>query len=39
MDIAHSIIHWNVMFSRPVHDWKMKVVSQFFELLYSQQIK
>jgi hypothetical protein len=21
MDIAHSFIHWNVMFIRPVHNW------------------
>jgi hypothetical protein len=39
MDIAHGIIHWNVTFSRSVHDWEMEVVSQFFELLYSQQIR
>jgi hypothetical protein len=39
MDIAYGIIHWNVTFSQLVHDWKMKVVSQFFELLYFQQIR
>ena len=27
------------MFIRPVHDWKMEAVLQFFELLYSQQIR
>jgi hypothetical protein len=35
MDIAHGIIHWNVTFSRPVHDWEMEVISQLFKLLYS----
>ena len=39
MDIAHGVIHWNVIFIRTVHDWEMEVVSQFFELLYSQQIR
>jgi hypothetical protein len=39
MDIAYGIIHWNVTFFQLVHDWKMKVVSQFFELLYFQQIR
>jgi hypothetical protein len=39
MDIAHGIIHWNAMFSRPIHDWDMEAVSQFFELLYSQHIR
>jgi hypothetical protein len=39
MDIANGVIHWNVMFIRPVHDWEMEKVSRFFELLYSQQVK
>jgi hypothetical protein len=39
VDIAHGVIHWNVMFSQPIHDWEMEAVSQFFELLYSQQIR
>jgi hypothetical protein len=39
MDIANGVIHWVVMFIRPVHDWEMEDVSQFFELLYSQQIR
>ena len=39
MDIAHDVIHWNVIFSRPVHNWEMEVVSQYFELLYSQHIR
>ena len=38
MDIADGAIHWNVMFIRLVHDWEMKEVSRFFELLYYQQV-
>ena len=32
MDIAHGVIHWNVMFTRLVHDWEMKVVSTLFSI-------
>jgi hypothetical protein len=39
MDIANGAIHWVVMFIRLVYDWKMEEVSQFFKLLYSQQIR
>jgi hypothetical protein len=39
MDIAHGVIHWNIMLIRPIHDWEMEVVSRFFELLYSQHIR
>jgi hypothetical protein len=37
--IVNGVIHWNVMFICPVHDWEMKDMSRFFELLYSQQIR
>ena len=39
MAIVNGVIHWNVMFIRPIHDWEMIEVSRFFELLYSQQIR
>ena len=39
IDIAHGIIHWNVTLFQLIHDWEMEVVSQFFELPYSQQIR
>ena len=39
MAIVDGAIHWNVMFIRQVHDWELKEVSRFFELLYSQQIR
>jgi hypothetical protein len=32
-------IHWNIIFTRHVHDWKVEVVSVFFELLYSQRLR
>jgi hypothetical protein len=35
MDIVNGAIHWNVLFIRPVHDWKLEEVTRFFELLYS----
>ena len=39
MAIVNGAIQWNVLFIRPVHDWKVEEVSRFFELLYSQQIR
>jgi hypothetical protein len=39
MAIVNGVIHWNVMFIRPIHDWEMEDMSRFFELLYSQQIR
>ena len=38
MNIVNGAINWNVLFIRPVHDWKLEEVSRFFEL-YSQQIR
>jgi hypothetical protein len=32
-------IHWNIIFTRPIHDWEVEVVSRFFELLYSQRVR
>jgi hypothetical protein len=29
----------NILFTRPVHDWEVEVVSRFFELLYSLKIR
>jgi hypothetical protein len=39
MDIVNGVTQWNVLFIRPVHDWKLGEISRFFELLYSQQIR
>jgi hypothetical protein len=37
MQIRNGNIHWNIIFTRHVHDWEVEVVSSFFELLYSQR--
>jgi hypothetical protein len=36
MQIQNGNIHWNILFTRLVHDWEVDVVSRFFELLYSK---
>ena len=35
MEAPNDLLHWNVMFIWPVHDWEIDVVSSFFEVLYS----
>jgi len=32
MQFHNGNIHWNIIFTRPVHDWEVEVVSRFFEL-------
>jgi hypothetical protein len=32
MQFRNGNIHWNILFSRFVHDWKVEVVFVFFEL-------
>jgi hypothetical protein len=39
LDKYNGDIHWNVLFLRPVHDWELKEVSRFFEVLYAHQIR
>jgi hypothetical protein len=39
MAIVNGVVHSNVKFIRPVHDWDLEKVSHFFELLYSQQVR
>jgi hypothetical protein len=39
MQFWNGNIHWNIFFTRPVHDWEVEVVSVFFELLYSQRVR
>jgi hypothetical protein len=39
MHIQNVHIHWNILFTRDVHDWEVEVVSRFFELLYCQKIR
>jgi hypothetical protein len=38
MQFHNGTIHWNILFTRSVHDWEVEVVSKFFEL-YSQRVK
>jgi hypothetical protein len=39
MQVHNGSIHWHVLFTQPVHDWEVEVVSSFFELLYSQRVR
>ena len=39
METPNNLPYWNVRFIQFVHDWKLDVVSHFFELLYSQKIR
>jgi hypothetical protein len=38
MHINNGIIHWNILFTRPVQDWEVDRVARFFKLLYSQKV-
>jgi hypothetical protein len=38
MQTQNGNILWNIMFTRPVHDWEVEVVYQFFEL-YSHKVR
>lgn len=38
MQLQNGNIYWNIIFIRPVHDWKVEVVYGFFEL-YSQRVR
>jgi hypothetical protein len=39
MQLQNGNIHWNIIFTKPVHDWEVEVVSGFFEFLYSQRVR
>jgi hypothetical protein len=39
MKVHNGSIHWHVLFTRPMHDSEVEVVSSFFELLYSQRVR
>jgi hypothetical protein len=39
MQRQNGIILWNILFSRPVHDWEVEAVSRFFEMLYTLKIR
>jgi hypothetical protein len=38
MQRQNGTILWNILFSRPVHDWEVEVVSRFFEMLYALKV-
>lgn len=38
MQFQNRNIHLNIFFTKYVHDWKVEVVSDFFEL-YSQRVR
>jgi hypothetical protein len=39
MQRQNSNILWDILFTRPVHDWEVEVVSRFFEVLYSLKVR
>jgi len=39
MQRQNGTILWNILFSRPVHDWEVEAVSRFFEMLYTLKVK
>jgi hypothetical protein len=39
MQRQNGNILWNILFTRPVHDWEVEVVSRFFEMLYSLKLR
>ena len=39
METPNGMLHWNVLFILPVHDWELEVISRFLIVLYSQRIR
>jgi hypothetical protein len=39
MSFSNGILHWDVHFSRNVHDWELESLSSFMELIYSIPLK
>ena len=39
METPNGLLHWNVLFIRPMHDWEFGVITRFLVLLYSQKIR
>jgi hypothetical protein len=39
MQRQNGTILWNILFSRPVHDWEVEAVSRFFEMLYNFKVR
>lgn len=34
----NKVLHWDILFTRSVHDWEMEIFQYFLVLLYSQNI-
>jgi len=39
MQRQNGTILWNILFSRPVHDWEVEAISRFFEMLYTLKVR
>ena len=39
MSFPNGILHWDIRFSRNVHDWELESLSSFMELIYSIPLK
>ena len=39
MSFPNGILHWDLRFSRNVHDWELESLSIFMELIYSLPLK
>jgi hypothetical protein len=35
---SNDVVHWDISFIRLVHDWKVDLVSSFFNVLYSARL-
>ena len=39
MQHSTGVIHWDVHFSRPIHDWELESLVGFKELIYSRPVR
>ena len=35
MTFIHGILHWEMNFSRPVHDWELDSLPSFMDMIHS----